>query len=98
MKRRLRSCLLITVILALLLAGCKIRVTDRRVTDDSDAGSVFMWEVKADEGDGRLFLLGSIHVVHEGMYPLNTVITDAFENSDVLAVECDAASVFRRKD
>ena len=32
------------------------------------------------------------------MYPLNPIITDAFESSDILAVECDSTSVFQRPD
>lgn len=39
-----------------------------------------------------LYLLGSIHVGNESLYPLPLVIENAFKNSDTLAVEVDITS------
>jgi uncharacterized protein YbaP (TraB family) len=98
-------------ILTLILGGCSVELARHKTADginkavsktvevsEYDKGSVFMWEVKAREGDGKLYLLGSIHVGKDDMYPLNPIITDAFESSDILAVECDSTSVFQRPD
>jgi len=48
-----------------------------------------IWDVKAKEGDGRLYLFGSIHVGGEGLYPLPETIMEAYNSSDALAVEVD---------
>ena len=45
---------------------------------------------KAIDGDGdAVWLFGSIHVGTDDMYPLPTYVTDAFDQADGLAVECD---------
>lgn len=98
MKRRLSYLLVILVIISLIFSGCKVKVHDRRTMSESSNGTVFMWEVRPKEGDGRLYLLGSIHVGNDGMYPLNPVIIKAFETSDVLAIECDPISALQRPD
>ncbi len=46
-----------------------------------------MWE--AQKGDGRAYLLGSIHFAQDDFYPLNAAIEDAFSNSGTLVVEVD---------
>jgi uncharacterized protein YbaP (TraB family) len=43
-------------------------------------------------GKSDLYLLGSIHVGSEDMYPMGQHILDAMEAADVLAFECDTAS------
>lgn len=49
----------------------------------------YMWKV---EKDGNVvYLLGSIHVANEAMYPLRDEITEAFEDSDYLAVEVNTS-------
>ena len=40
-------------------------------------------------GKSELYLLGSIHVGSEEMYPMGQHILDALEAADVLAFECD---------
>jgi len=42
-------------------------------------------------GEGDLYLLGSIHMVPQDLYPLDSKIEKAFELSDVLVVEADVA-------
>lgn len=41
----------------------------------------------------RIYLLGTIHVGREDMYPLSGAVEQAFEEADVLAVEVDLQSV-----
>jgi len=80
--------------LALTFGACTITVYQ----NVPEKGTVFMWEVKAREGDGKLYLLGSIHAGNDELYPLAPVITKAFEKSDVLAVECDTIAALQRPD
>ena len=83
------------VILSLILGGCSL---NRFNSKSTQKGTVFMWEVTSKVGDGKLYLMGSIHVGKEDLYPLNPMIMNAFEKSDVLAVECDVTTVLQRPD
>ena len=49
------------------------------------------WKVKGKNGGKDLYLLGSIHMVPQDIYPLDSKIEKAFELSDVLVVEADVA-------
>lgn len=46
-----------------------------------------MWKVESN--GGTVYFLGSMHALNDSCYPLPKEITDAYENSDSLAVECD---------
>ena len=98
MTRRSLLFLIALTVLSLIFSGCTVKVYQQEPVKEPDKGSVFMWEVEAKEGDGKLYLLGSIHVGKDDMYPLNPIITNAFESSDVLAVECDTTTVAQRPD
>lgn len=52
-----------------------------------------IWEVKAKEGEGHIYLFGSIHVGGEGLYPLPDEIIEAYNSSDTLAVEFDTTEM-----
>ncbi len=58
---------------------------------DANKPRTFMWEVK--NGNKKLFLLGSVHIGTKELYPLDTNITKAFEQSDVLGVELNPNNV-----
>ncbi len=45
----------------------------------------FLWRL--DSGRGRVYLLGSIHLLDESVYPLPSVIELSFAESDVLVLE-----------
>lgn len=47
----------------------------------------FLWQV--ENGGNVVYLLGSIHVANEEMYPLRDEIDEAFAEADYLAVEVD---------
>jgi len=48
---------------------------------------------KVTDSEGRfIYLLGSIHVATEDMYPLPAYVLDAYDSCDALAVECDIVS------
>jgi len=61
------------------------------VSHDVSPGSTFLWQ--AQVGEGRLYLLGSIHFGVPEMYPLPAVITSAFEAADTLVVEANILDV-----
>ena len=45
----------------------------------------FLWKVKSDTTTA--YLMGSMHLAKQEIYPLNTTIEKAFEQSDILVVE-----------
>ena len=53
---------------------------------DNEEKHLFMW--KATRGNQSIYLLGTIHVVRAGFYPVPDEIDKAFEQSRELFVEC----------
>ena len=51
----------------------------------------FLWKIQSDSNTA--YILGSIHFMKQDSYPLDKRIEDAFEESDVLAVEADVNDV-----
>lgn len=47
----------------------------------------FLWEIQSEKA--KVYLLGSIHIAKNDIYPLDTVIENAFDRSDYLVVEVD---------
>jgi len=56
---------------------------------------VFMWKVSSKTNSA--FLLGSVHLGDKSLYPLPSVIEDAFAVSSVLIVEVDTTKVDREQ-
>lgn len=54
---------------------------------EKEASRGFLWKV--EQNGNTVYLLGSIHVANEAMYPLRAEIEDAFAQADHLAVEVD---------
>ncbi len=76
-----------------LLATWPLMAED--ITNESSSGPAtraILWRVSDDEG-GRLWLLGSIHLADESIYPLPDSVKEAFNDSKVLAVEADMVNV-----
>jgi Uncharacterized protein conserved in bacteria len=48
----------------------------------------FIWQVSTPKG-GQAYIMGSIHLAHNGLYPLRDPIMEAFAASSALAVEID---------
>lgn len=65
-----------------LILSCAVSPPSENRTEKN-----FMWEVSS--GKSAVFLLGSIHVARENIYPLSPVIETAFDFSDTLAVEAN---------
>ena len=47
-----------------------------------------MWKATSPDGT-EMYMMGSMHALNDTCYPLPDYITEAYEQSDVLAVECD---------
>lgn len=50
-------------------------------------GDNFLWEISGEEGE--FYLMGSLHFMPQGSYPLDDEIYNALSKSDLLAVELD---------
>jgi len=57
----------------------------------AETGQNFMWKVTSKTNE--IHLLGSIHALKPGMYPLNKNILAAYDKSEILAVELDINNV-----
>lgn len=64
----------------LLLAGCSV------LGDDSGKKHLF-WKVS--DSNSTVYLLGSLHFADSTFYPMDSVIENAFDRSEELAVEID---------
>ncbi|UQZ89073.1 hypothetical protein C4J81_07625 [Deltaproteobacteria bacterium Smac51] len=56
----------------------------------------FLWQVTSKEG-GQAYVLGSIHLAQEGLYPLRDRIMEAFHRSGRLVVELDVQAIDHEK-
>jgi len=62
---------------------------DSSVPDEKTSSiTPLMWEVTSSKGN-KIIFMGSMHALKSEVYPLPQIITDAYKNSDILAVECD---------
>jgi len=57
----------------------------------------FLWKVTNPKGKASAYLLGSIHIVPDDIYPLSSKIETAFEKSDYLVVEADMNKIDQNK-
>lgn len=57
----------------------------------------FLWKVTGSKSASDAYLLGSIHVVPDEVYPLSSVIEEAFEKADHLVVEADMNNIDQGK-
>lgn len=72
----------------LLVTACQGNETRE---DEPSEHNNFLWEVKSETG--TVYLLGSIHMAKEELYPLDIVIERRFRDSDYLVVEADVSGV-----
>ena len=54
----------------------------------------FLWEVRSENSSANtVYILGSMHIARETLYPLDKRIEDAFGKTDILAVEVNLSEV-----
>ena len=54
-------------------------------------GSHFLWKIESD--NSTVYLLGSIHLAKPELYPLDSMIENAYDETDALAVELNVKKV-----
>jgi uncharacterized protein len=92
-------------LLAFFWAGCgggaatETSVTPALLAPNVELGEkVFAWRaVNADLPGKQIYLLGSVHAANADFYPLDEVIEDAYQASDVLVVELDTDKMSAQK-
>ena len=86
---RVVSFLIILALVSSFLVSCESDKTkDDKDKDPKEESGVLFWEVTSQDGK-KLYLLGSIHVADDSIYPFSDVVMDAFEECSALAVEAD---------
>lgn len=79
---------LLVLLCALLLVACAS--TGEGVSQSSVAKQRhFLWKVS--DGDSHVWILGSVHFADSSFYPLSSEISNAFDESEELAVEINIA-------
>ncbi len=100
LKKKLLSLVLISGVILTTLVGCQNDTnsqgdsTEQGETSATTAEEIIkeevaMWEVTSPDSEGKLYLVGTIHVGKEDTFPLREEIETAFDESDYLAVEFD---------
>ncbi len=89
------------IVMSVIFSGCSTTIGKKDKEPDSSSSKAdsssdiasdnkfCMWEVTSKDSKGKLYLFGSIHAADDSVYPLPSFVTDAFDKSDYLAVECD---------
>ena len=80
----MKRALIIIALLCIVLLVATLNCTDN-----------FLWEV--ENGQNKVYILGSIHIMPEGTYPLDEKIETAFEEADILVVEVDITKIDQEK-
>lgn len=87
----------ILVILAssLLLLGTSCNCQNQVITGSPSTtaikGKLFIWKVSS--GTTHIYLLGSVHLASQNLYPLDSMIENAYESADNLVVEVNTNNV-----
>jgi uncharacterized protein YbaP (TraB family) len=84
MKYLLAFILLFSLVLP--LSGCT-----SPDTVDEENGKSFIWKISSD--NSHVYLLGSVHIATPDIYPLDSVIEEAFQESEKLVVEININEV-----
>lgn len=90
--------LIITLVFCFSICGCnnaakkstvktKYTISQTNKKNQSEC-SPLLYKVTDDEGNA-IWLFGSIHIGTDDYYPLPDYVNDAYDDSEILAVECD---------
>lgn len=87
--------ILVLLISSLLLLGtscnCQNQVTTGSPSTSPSKSKLFIWKVSS--GTTYIYLLGSVHLASQNLYPLDSMIENAFESADNLVVEVNTNNV-----
>lgn len=90
-KTRILS-LILAAVLLVTCSGCTvIENVFSTLLDSFSKPAPILYEVTDKDGD-KIWLFGSIHIGSEDFYPLPDYVTDAFEQSEGLAVEANVVA------
>ncbi len=78
--------IILLFVLVLPISGCAAPDTS-----DEENGKSFIWKITSD--NSYVYLLGSIHIASPDIYPLDSDIENAFQDSDKLVVEINIKEV-----
>lgn len=97
MKRIFKNLFLIIIMLTVFLTGCQKKevVVEEK---NEEAVTPLFYKISSNETDAVIYLLGSIHVADDSIYPLNNTIMSSYKASDYLAVEVDAVEATKDMD
>ena len=87
LNRRLKGLLRKAPQLLLAISLAIVAGTQAAAQAPAESGKLFLWEAVGEKG--KAYLLGSIHLAREDLYPLDEVIETAFAQSENLVVEVD---------
>lgn len=100
--RRAIGALLVLLLMLATLSACTVRTVPSDATNltgttsspahtdgTTPASGLLFWEVTSPDGTETMYLLGSIHVADDSIYPMPEVVMNAYQSSDLLAVEAD---------
>jgi len=92
MKHRfIISILVLALSFTLVIGGAYSCGSGRAAIQVEQQGNSFIWKVSSDTT--HVYLLGSVHVASQDLYPLNSTIENAFESADYLVVEVNTNNV-----
>ena len=84
MKKNIKFIVIIFLI-AFIIPACKT------IDDKNNTPHTLLWSI--ERYDKKLYLLGSVHIATEDVYPLDKQIIQAFEESEVLGVEINPKNI-----
>ena len=82
--KKFRNNIFFLLLFSLLFVQCSSIKTDTEK-------KLFIWKISSD--NSTVYLLGSVHLAKESLYPLDNKIESAFAESDNLVVELDVNKV-----
>ncbi len=88
LKSKFISVFICIGIVACILSSCGVLQSEYRPA---------LWQVVGQNGE-EMYIMGSIHIGEENMYPFDERINSAFEKCDSLAVEYDVVSADERAE
>ncbi|OGN99227.1 MAG: hypothetical protein A2Y58_02995 [Chloroflexi bacterium RBG_13_51_52] len=86
----------VLIVLSLLLLletsfSCQSQETAPTQSATVEKGKSFIWKISSDTTS--VYLLGSVHIASQELYPLDKTIEDAFESADYLVVEVNTNNI-----